>query len=121
MHELSTIRGKTLTPAVTVVCLCLSQCTVRVHVSVLCPLYSRHWGAILSADGDEGGDVAVAVALGSVALGVAQLAVDLTIRGVAGEHRVEGAVALAAVVASLVPLLKRPGDKLLTRLCTPFF
>ena len=66
----------------------------------------RHGGAVVSADGDEGGAVAVAVALGSVPLGVAQLAVDLTVRSVAGGHGVQGAVALATVVASFVPLLK---------------
>lgn len=52
--------------------------------------------------------MAVAVALGSVALGVAQLAVDLTVRGVAGKHRVQGAMALAAIVAALVPFLQGP-------------
>lgn len=51
--------------------------------------------------------MAVAVALGSVALGIAQLAVDLAVRGVARDHGVQRAVALAAVVAGLVPLLKR--------------
>lgn len=94
---------------------------IRVHFSVSCPLYSRHWGAIISADGDEGGDMAIAVTLGSVALGVAQLAVDLTVRGVAGKHRVQGAMALTAVVAGLVPLLKGPGHTLPNQLCTPFY
>ena len=43
-----------------------------------------------------------AVALGSVLLGVAQLAVHLAVGGVAAHHGVQGAMAVAAVVAPLV-------------------
>lgn len=68
-------------------------------------IHLRHGAAVVGADGDEGGAVAVTVALGSVLLGVAQLAVDLAVRSVAGGHGVQRSVALAAVVAGLVPLL----------------
>lgn len=64
--------------------------------------------------------MAEAVTLGSVAFGVAQLAVDLTVRGVTGKHRVQRAMALTAVVAGLVPFLKGQGDTLPTQLFTPF-
>lgn len=52
---------------------------------------------------EESGSAAEAVAFGAELLGVAQLAVDIAVRAVAGEHRVENAVALAAVEARLVP------------------
>ena len=68
-------------------------------------VYSRHGAAVVSADGYEGGAVAVAVALGSVPLGVAQLAVNLAVRSVTGGHGVQRAVTLTAVVAGLVPFL----------------
>lgn len=68
--------------------------------------YSRHGSPIFTAQGHEGGGVAETIALRSVTLGVAQLAVDLAIGGIAGEHRVQGSVALTAVVTALVPLLQ---------------
>lgn len=52
-----------------------------------------------------------AVSLGSVFLGVAQLAVNVAVGGVAQHHGVEGPEALAAAVAPLVPpLTGRGGD-----------
>lgn len=51
--------------------------------------------------------MAVTVALRSVALAVAELAVDLTVGGIVGPHGVQGPVALAAVETGLVPFLRR--------------
>lgn len=67
--------------------------------------YLRHGAAVICADGDEGRGVAVAIALGSMALGIAQLAVDFAVRSITRDHGVQRAMALAAVVAGLVPLL----------------
>lgn len=51
--------------------------------------------------------MAVAITLGSMAFGIAKLAINLTIGGIAGDHGVEWAMALAAVVAGLMPFLNR--------------
>lgn len=53
----------------------------------------------------EGWSTTEAVAFGSVLLGVAELAVNVSVGSVAGQHRIEDAVALLAVEARLVPNL----------------
>lgn len=57
----------------------------------------------LSSSGDQGGGVTVAESLGSEELSVARAAVDLTVRSVASQRRVEWAMALGTVEALLVP------------------
>lgn len=72
-------------------------------------LEAVQWSAIgegdrrLSIGRHEGGGVAVAEALGSEQLSVARAAVDLAVRPVAGQRRVQRPVALGAVEALLVP------------------
>ena len=61
----------------------------------------------MSSEGDEGRAVAVAVPLGAVAFRIAELAVDLTVGSVVSNHGIERTVALAAIVASLVPFLEK--------------
>lgn len=53
--------------------------------------------------GDQGGGVAVTESLGSEKLAVAGSAVDLTVRAIAGQHRVKWTMAFSAVKALLVP------------------
>ena len=54
---------------------------------------------------EEGRAAAETVPLGAELFGVAQLAVDVAVGTVARQHRVEHAVAFAAVEAALVPHL----------------
>lgn len=71
------------------------------------PRYLRDGHAIFTADGDKSRHMAVSVTLRSVALSIAQLAVDLAVGGVARQHGVQRAVTLAAVVATFVPFLQQ--------------
>jgi len=52
---------------------------------------------------DQGGGMAVTESLGSEKLAVAGSAVDLTVRAIAGQHRVKWTMAFRAVEALLVP------------------
>jgi len=62
---------------------------------------------------DTAGTGGEAVALGAEALGIAELAVDITVRAVAEHHGVQGSAAVSAVVATLVPFDSTAGQSLL--------
>lgn len=74
-------------------------------------LLAIQWAAIgkldggLAAGGDQSGGMTVAKALGSIALAVACLAVNVAIGAIAGQHRVEWTMAIDAAVAPFVPHL----------------
>lgn len=68
---------------------------------------SRDGSAVSSSQRNERWGVAVAVALGAVALGVTETAVYLTVGSVVTCHGVQRTMALSAVVARLVPLLEQ--------------